>query len=120
VVIVRVSEIVISREHPGGQLLSGRGFGSDRANERASTLPSSNYSMTRATMKGVGICTLGLASGPSYLVPWSVTAIEAASDSLTLVFMMLGIRLLIPVMISYNACQYMVFRGEVTALHYGG
>jgi hypothetical protein len=34
--------------------------------------------------------------------------------------MMLGIRLLIPVMITYNACQYMVFRGEVTALHYGG
>jgi hypothetical protein len=43
-------------------------------------------------MKGVSICTLGLASGLyPYLVPWSVMAIEAASDSLTLVFMMLGI-----------------------------
>jgi cytochrome bd ubiquinol oxidase subunit II len=87
----------------------------------ASTLPPPNHSMTTATMKRVGICTLGLASGPyPYLVPWSVTAIEATSDGLTLVFMMLGIRLLIPVMITYDACQYMVFRGEVTALHYGG
>jgi hypothetical protein len=34
VVIGRVSEIVISREHPGDQLLSGRSFRSDRANER--------------------------------------------------------------------------------------
>jgi hypothetical protein len=41
----------------------------DRANERIDATVF-NYSMTRATMKGVGICTLGLASGPyPYLVP---------------------------------------------------
>jgi cytochrome bd ubiquinol oxidase subunit II len=34
--------------------------------------------------------------------------------------MMLGIGLLIPVMITYNAHQYMVFRGKVTGPHYGG
>jgi cytochrome d ubiquinol oxidase subunit II len=62
----------------------------------------------------------GLASSLyPYLVPRSVTASEAASDSLTLVFMMLGIGLLIPVMIIYNAYQYMVFRGKVTGPHYG-
>jgi cytochrome bd ubiquinol oxidase subunit II len=64
---------------------------------------------------------IGLASSLyPYLVPRSVTAGEAASDSMTLVFMMLGIGLLIPVMITYNAYQYMVFRGKVTGPHYGG
>ena len=62
----------------------------------------------------------GLANSLSpYLVPRSVTALEAGSDSLTLVFMMLGIGLLIPVMIAYNAYQYVVFRGKVTGPHYG-
>jgi cytochrome d ubiquinol oxidase subunit II len=54
-----------------------------------------------------------------YLVPRVVTASEAATDSLTLVFMMLGTGLLIPVMIAYNAYQYLVFRGKVTGPHYG-
>jgi cytochrome d ubiquinol oxidase subunit II len=54
-----------------------------------------------------------------YLVPRSVTALEAGSDSLTLVSMMLGIGMLIPVMIAYNAYQYRVFRGKVTGPHYG-
>jgi cytochrome d ubiquinol oxidase subunit II len=63
---------------------------------------------------------IGLASSLyPYLVPRSVTAVEAAADSLTLVFMMLGIGLLIPVMIAYNAYQYLVFRGKVTDPHYG-
>jgi cytochrome bd ubiquinol oxidase subunit II len=34
--------------------------------------------------------------------------------------MMLGIGLLIPVMIVYNAYQYIVFRGKVSGSHYGG
>jgi cytochrome d ubiquinol oxidase subunit II len=54
-----------------------------------------------------------------YLIPRSVTAEAAASDSMTLVFMMLGIGMLIPVMIAYNAYQYVVFRGKVTGTHYG-
>jgi cytochrome bd ubiquinol oxidase subunit II len=59
----------------------------------------------------------GLASSLyPYLVPRSIIATDAASDSLTLVFMMLGIGLLIPVMITYNAYQYIVFRGKVTGL----
>jgi len=64
---------------------------------------------------------IGLASSlyPD-LVPRAVTASEAASDSFTLVFMMLGIGLLIPVMIAYNVYQYFVFRGKVTSSHYGG
>jgi cytochrome d ubiquinol oxidase subunit II len=64
---------------------------------------------------------IGLASSLyPYVVPRAVTAAEAASDDLTLVSMMLGIGLLIPVMITYNAYQYMVFRGKVTGSAYGG
>lgn len=64
---------------------------------------------------------IGLASSLyPYLVPQSVTAEGAAADSLTLVFMMTGIGMLIPVMITYNAYQYLVFRGKVTQARYGG
>ena len=55
-----------------------------------------------------------------YLVPGAVTANEAAADTFTLVFMMLGIGMLIPIMITYNVYQYIVFRGKVTGPHYGG
>jgi cytochrome d ubiquinol oxidase subunit II len=64
---------------------------------------------------------LGLAASLyPYLIPRSVTAGAAGADSLTLVIMMLGIGLLIPVMIVYNAYQYAVFRGKVSSSHYGG
>jgi len=55
-----------------------------------------------------------------YLIPRSVTADAAGADSLTLAIMMLGIGLLIPVMIVYNAYQYAVFHGKVSSSHYGG
>ena len=54
-----------------------------------------------------------------YIVPGGVTTQQAAADSLTLVFMMVGIGLLIPIMIFYNGYQYLVFRGKVRDLHYG-
>ena len=54
-----------------------------------------------------------------YLVPGGVTAEAASSDSMTLVFMMLGIGVLTPVMITYNGYQYLVFRGKVTSAGYG-
>jgi len=64
---------------------------------------------------GIFVASLaGLAGSLSpYLVPRSVTAVEAGSDSMTLLFMMLGIGMRIPVMIAYNAYQYAVFRGKV-------
>jgi cytochrome d ubiquinol oxidase subunit II len=65
-----------------------------------------------ASLAGLG------ASLYPFLVPRSVSAFAAASDSMTLVFMMLGIGMLIPVMIAYNAYQYIVFRGKVTSSHY--
>lgn len=53
-----------------------------------------------------------------YVVPGRLTAGAAAADSMTLVFMMIGIGMLIPVMIAYNGYQYLVFRGKVRELHY--
>lgn len=70
---------------------------------------------------GIFLCSLGglAASLYPYLIPRSVTAEAAGADSLTLVIMMLGIGLLIPVMIVYNAYQYVVFRGKVSGPRYG-
>ena len=58
---------------------------------------------------------LGLAASfYPYIVPRAVTAFDAAADNLTLAFMMVGIGLLVPTMLVYNAYQYLVFRGKVS------
>jgi cytochrome d ubiquinol oxidase subunit II len=69
---------------------------------------------------GIFLCSLiGLAASfYPYIVPGAVTAQAAAADSLTLVFMMVGIGMLIPVMIFYNGYQYLIFRGKVHDPHY--
>jgi cytochrome bd ubiquinol oxidase subunit II len=46
------------------------------------------------------------------IVPRAVTAATAAADSLTLAVMLLGIGILVPTMLVYNAYQYLVFRGK--------
>lgn len=48
-----------------------------------------------------------------YMVPASISLIHAASSSKTLIFMLAGIGLLIPVMLVYSSYQYLVFRGKV-------
>jgi cytochrome d ubiquinol oxidase subunit II len=48
-----------------------------------------------------------------YMIPASITLIHAASSSKTLIFMLSGIGLLIPVMLVYSGYQYLVFRGKV-------
>jgi cytochrome d ubiquinol oxidase subunit II len=55
---------------------------------------------------------LGLGLYP-FLVPPSITIESAASSPKTLVFMIFGIGLLIPVMLSYNLYMYRVFHGVV-------
>jgi cytochrome d ubiquinol oxidase subunit II len=63
---------------------------------------------------------VGLAASLSpYAIPHTITVSEAASSSKTLVFMLAGIGILIPVMLIYNGYQYMVFRGKVRSLGYG-
>jgi cytochrome d ubiquinol oxidase subunit II len=54
-----------------------------------------------------------------YIVPPSLNVHTAGSASKTLIFMLTGIGLLIPIMIAYNGYQYLVFRGKVTQPGYG-
>ncbi|HET7587553.1 MAG TPA: cytochrome d ubiquinol oxidase subunit II [Gammaproteobacteria bacterium] len=63
---------------------------------------------------------IGLAASlyPS-IIPPDVTVYGAASSGKTLVFMLTGIGMMIPVMLIYNAYQYLVFRGKVTHSGYG-
>lgn len=46
-------------------------------------------------------------------IPGRLTVLQAASDTLTLAFMLIGIGLVFPVMIGYNLYQYSLFRGKV-------
>ena len=48
-----------------------------------------------------------------YMIPSSITLIEAASSNKTLIFMLTGIGFLVPVMLVYNGYQYLVFCGKV-------
>jgi len=52
------------------------------------------------------------------LVPSSITIANAAASSKTLIFMLTGIGMLLPVMLIYNGYQYLVFRGKVNAHGY--
>lgn len=57
---------------------------------------------------------IGLATSlHPHIIPPDVTLAEAAASSRTLVFMLAGIGLLIPIMLAYNAYQYLVFKGKV-------
>jgi cytochrome bd ubiquinol oxidase subunit II len=53
-----------------------------------------------------------------YIVPGQLTVYAAASDTTTLVFMLFGIGMLVPVMVGYNLYQYYWFRGKVAADQY--
>jgi cytochrome d ubiquinol oxidase subunit II len=66
-----------------------------------------------------GASFLGLAASLyPYIIPNVVTATQAAADNMTLVFMLLGIGMLTPIMLAYNAYQYMVFRGKTASSGY--
>ncbi len=50
------------------------------------------------------------------LVPGQLSLAQAASSQATLVFMLTGIGVLVPVMLAYNFYQYFVFRGKMEPL----
>jgi cytochrome d ubiquinol oxidase subunit II len=52
-----------------------------------------------------------------HIVPTTVTIAMAAASPKTQVFMLTGISMLIPLMLGYNAYQYVVFRGKVRVGH---
>ncbi|NPT53745.1 cytochrome d ubiquinol oxidase subunit II [Paraburkholderia elongata] len=75
----------------------------------------------RASVALFGVSFVGLAVSlfPDF-IPGKLGIVEAASDSSTLVFMLIGIGLIFPVMIGYNLYQYYIFRGKVlTGSHAG-
>ncbi|EIF33181.1 cytochrome bd-type quinol oxidase, subunit 2 [Burkholderia sp. Ch1-1] len=53
-------------------------------------------------------------------VPGKLGIVEAASDTPTLVFMLIGIGMVFPVMIGYNLYQYYIFRGKVVGQAHAG
>jgi cytochrome d ubiquinol oxidase subunit II len=61
---------------------------------------------------------LAISLYPSLLPPF-VTIENAAASPKTLVFMLTGIGMLLPVMLIYNGYQYLVFRGKVSQRGYG-
>ncbi len=55
---------------------------------------------------------LGVSMFP-YIVPGSVTIWDAAAPTSSLVFMLVGVAVLIPIILGYTAYAYWVFRGKV-------
>ncbi|MFN2307610.1 MAG: cytochrome d ubiquinol oxidase subunit II, partial [Paracoccaceae bacterium] len=55
---------------------------------------------------------LGVSMFP-YIVPTSVTIYEAAAPRNAQIFMLVGASVLIPIILSYTAYAYWVFRGKV-------
>jgi len=53
-----------------------------------------------------------------YLLPPTVNITNAAASPKTLVFMLTGIGMLLPIMLIYNGYQYFVFRGKVSQHDY--
>jgi len=47
------------------------------------------------------------------LVPGRLSLSQAASSQSTLVFMIVGVGLMMPIMMGYNFYQYFVFRGKI-------
>ncbi len=74
------------------------------------------------------ICCVGMFTAPfigllislhPYVLPPSVTVYHASAAPATLVFMLAGIGFLIPIMLFYNAYQYLAFRGKIRPGGYG-
>jgi len=67
----------------------------------------------------VSFAGLAISLFPNF-VPGKVGIFESASDTSTLVFMLIGIGLIFPVMIGYNLYQYYIFRGKVVGGAHAG
>ena len=61
---------------------------------------------------GLSFVGLGVSMFP-YVVPGAVTIWEAAAPDSSLLFMLVGASVLIPIILAYTAYAYWVFRGKV-------
>ncbi len=53
-----------------------------------------------------------------YIIPYQLTFFQAASPPSSLIFMLIGISLLLPVLIGYTLYTYYTFRGKANEEHY--
>ena len=61
-----------------------------------------------------GLCFAGLGIGITpYIVPRAITIQEAAAPDTSLLFMLVGAAILLPLILAYTAYSYWVFRGKV-------
>lgn len=67
-----------------------------------------------ATIGLFALCFAGLGIGISpYIVPRAITIQEAAAPDASLLFMLVGASILVPLILTYTAYSYWVFRGKV-------
>lgn len=65
------------------------------------------------------VCFLGLGySFFPYIVPEQMTIVEAASAPESLIIMLVGALIVLPILIGYTALSYWIFRGKATELSY--
>ena len=73
-----------------------------------------------ATMALFAIAFAGLAySFYPYIVPERLTIYEAASAPESLLIILIGVAVVLPVILAYTALAYYIFRGKATELRYG-
>ena len=92
-----------------GLLFALRSFSGDphaRRSDRAPVLAS-------LAVYGGGLLLAGGLEYPT-LIPPSITVHAAASPHTTLLFLIIGVGVCIPVILTYQACSYWVFRGKLT------
>lgn len=67
-----------------------------------------------ATVALLGLCFVGLGVGLTpYIVPRAITIHEAAAPESSLLFMLVGALVLLPLILAYTGYSYWIFRGKV-------
>ena len=96
-------------------LAAGLGFGRRAFGARSDRAPL----LATLAVYGGGLLVAGGLLYPT-LVPPDVTVHEAASPHSSLLFVMVGVGVVIPIILTYQAFGYWVFRGKLTPEHEGG
>jgi cytochrome d ubiquinol oxidase subunit II len=53
-----------------------------------------------------------------YIVPWQMKIVDAAAAPESLIIMLVGALIVLPILIGYTALAYYIFRGKATELRY--
>jgi cytochrome d ubiquinol oxidase subunit II len=67
-----------------------------------------------ATIALLGLCFVGLGVGLTpYIVPRAITIHEAAAPDSSLLFMLVGALIMLPLILGYTGYSYWIFRGKI-------